>query len=131
MRLKAAAVLAMAWLTCSGCKTAVKLDAVPSVGSDGAVYQVVTVGVADRSRAGALVVKRQERAGRFPLVFFRCLDDAGLTIRVAATAVTQLGDAKKDASVAMWAMVPPDTERVEVTAICDRTPTGQSADGNR
>ena len=118
-RLAATAVLAAAWLTCFGCKTAAKLDAVPPPGSNGAVYEVIPARLDDRSRAHALIVKREEQAGCLPLVFFRCFDGEGLTIRVAETAVTQLADAEKGASVAIWAVVPPGARRVEVTAICD------------
>ena len=123
--LVAAAVLAA---TCFGCKTAVKLDVVAQPGGNDGVYEVVPTGVTDQSRANALIVKRQERAGCFPLVFFRCFDDEGLTVRVAETAVIQLAEATKDASVAMWAMVPPGAKRVEVTAICDQMPAAQPGD---
>jgi len=95
------------------------------------VFHVIPIGVTDGVRTEVLVVKQEERQGCFPLVFFRGLDDAGLTVRVASAAITQLADAEKDASVAMWATAVPGTERVEVTAICDQTPTTQAGDGDR
>ena len=118
-------LVCLALACCLGCKSAQILpaisDAKPETDTDAACFSVIETAVEPQPPgaigpvAVAYVEKTADAPGYHPIVFFRCLDEQGLTVAVVSAADHRFGHDGKGVKRRLERAVPDGTAEIQVT----------------